>query len=538
MNGRRPLVAAPHTGRTARRKTGEPMATVLVVDDDATNREFLRTLLVHRGHRVREAADGESALRMAGDEPPDAVITDVVMPGLDGYELARSLRSRPSTSRIPIAFNTAHYDQQEIEPLVRACGVQDVILKPAPAGAVLAAIDVLLDGGRAAPAPGAAPDFAHEHRHALKAKLMSTTAALQETQRVAHAGTWDLDPRGDAIMLSPELRDLLGLAAPKVFAAQLWRRVHPEDAARMQAFARHTLRTGRPHATELRIASLGGVVHQVVVSCCRTAEGTLWGVAQDVSGWRDEQLRRQLRADAGAERRVLDRLVRAALPGETHAPPGVDLATRWRPASDRLTARGDWHDVLALPGRVLVAVSNVAGHERDAAAVVGPVRAVLRAYAIEDPDPAAVLHRLNRFLLMHHGDDTYATAAVALYDPASRTLDIANAGHPAPLLLTPAGTIPIPPGPALGIAAGARVERRREIVPPGGTLLMYTAGLIDRPGDPGPHQQRLAQVAAGAHRRGRAAGPLLDDILAAMLPDSALHDDACLVALRPSDPLM
>src|SRR5262245_64169868 len=114
------------------------MATVLVVDDDPTNREFLRTLLVYRGHRVCEAADGDSALSLADREPPDAVITDVLMPGLDGYELARCLRSQPATSHIPIAFSTAHYGPHEIQPLARACGVRDVILKPAHPTTVLA----------------------------------------------------------------------------------------------------------------------------------------------------------------------------------------------------------------------------------------------------------------------------------------------------------------------------------------------------------------------------------------------------------------
>src|SRR5689334_9250801 len=95
------------------------MATVLVVDDDPTNRELLRTLLGYHGHLVREAADGESALLIAGTESPDAVITDVVMPGLDGYELARTLRSQPSTNHIPIAFSTAHYGAHEMQPLAR-----------------------------------------------------------------------------------------------------------------------------------------------------------------------------------------------------------------------------------------------------------------------------------------------------------------------------------------------------------------------------------------------------------------------------------
>jgi len=74
------------------------MATVLVVDDNAINRALLKTVLSFAGHSVIEAAEGLEALALARRERPDAVITDVLMPGLDGYELARRLRGEPTTS--------------------------------------------------------------------------------------------------------------------------------------------------------------------------------------------------------------------------------------------------------------------------------------------------------------------------------------------------------------------------------------------------------------------------------------------------------
>lgn len=365
------------------------MATVLVVDDDATNREYLRTLLVHRGHRVREAADGDSALRMAGREPLDAVITDVLMPGLDGYELARQLRSRPATSRVPIAFNTAHYGQQEIQPLARACGVQDVILKPASPRAVLDAIDALLSAGSVAcTGTAAAPEFAHRHRHALKQKLLETTTALRaagdretrlrlhaallqdrlaETQRVTQADSWDFDPRSGVIVLSEGLRDRLRLPSSRVLQRRLWRRVHPDDVDRMTAAARETLRTGRPHNAELRVADLDGVVHEIVVSCRVTADGALWGVTQDVSEARAEQVCLRMLTDRQTERRVLDQLRQAVLTVDAPAAAGVDLAAECLAGPDRLDVGGDWHDILPFAdGRVLMSVGTVAGYEHHA----------------------------------------------------------------------------------------------------------------------------------------------------------------------------
>ena len=74
------------------------MATILIVDDLAANRKFLVTLLRHQGHRMLEAADGSEGLAAVQAEHPDLVITDVLMPVMDGYELVRQLRLDPATS--------------------------------------------------------------------------------------------------------------------------------------------------------------------------------------------------------------------------------------------------------------------------------------------------------------------------------------------------------------------------------------------------------------------------------------------------------
>ena len=74
------------------------MATILIVDDLSANRKFLVTLLRHQGHRLLEAADGREGLAAVHAEHPDLVITDVLMPVMDGYELVRQLRLDPATS--------------------------------------------------------------------------------------------------------------------------------------------------------------------------------------------------------------------------------------------------------------------------------------------------------------------------------------------------------------------------------------------------------------------------------------------------------
>ncbi|TMH87341.1 MAG: response regulator [Betaproteobacteria bacterium] len=71
------------------------MAKILIVDDRPTNRQFLLTLLGYTGHRLLEAADGAEALDLARAERPDLVITDILMPTMDGYEFVQQLRADP-----------------------------------------------------------------------------------------------------------------------------------------------------------------------------------------------------------------------------------------------------------------------------------------------------------------------------------------------------------------------------------------------------------------------------------------------------------
>src|SRR5687767_1190336 len=122
------------------------MSTILIVDDLAANRAVLVALLGSQGHRLIEAADGREALAAIQADPPDLVITDVLMPEMDGYELVRQLRLDPATLRIPVVFYTAHYGAREARALARAIGVSDVLTKPVESAEVLRVVGRVLAG--------------------------------------------------------------------------------------------------------------------------------------------------------------------------------------------------------------------------------------------------------------------------------------------------------------------------------------------------------------------------------------------------------
>src|SRR3954447_799265 len=122
------------------------MATILIVDDLAANRQFLVTLLAYHGHRLLEAGNGREGLTVSRAEHPDLIITDVLMPVMDGYELVRELRLDPVTRTIPVIFYTAHYGAREATALALSSGVSYVLTKPAESKTVLTMVGRALSG--------------------------------------------------------------------------------------------------------------------------------------------------------------------------------------------------------------------------------------------------------------------------------------------------------------------------------------------------------------------------------------------------------
>ena len=86
-------------------------ASILIVDDENQNRKLLETLLRPEGYLTRSAASGEEALASVAQGPPDLILLDIMMPGMDGYQVAGALKADPSTSDIPIIMVTAHSDR-------------------------------------------------------------------------------------------------------------------------------------------------------------------------------------------------------------------------------------------------------------------------------------------------------------------------------------------------------------------------------------------------------------------------------------------
>ncbi len=131
--------------------------TILIVDDHVLNREFLTALLGYSGHRLLEAANGVEGLDIMRTERPDLIISDILMPNMDGYEFVTRVHENPVLADVPIIFYTATYREQEAILLAQACGVRWVLPKPSDPEVIVRTVNEALglvapaarDGGKA-----------------------------------------------------------------------------------------------------------------------------------------------------------------------------------------------------------------------------------------------------------------------------------------------------------------------------------------------------------------------------------------------------
>ena len=156
------------------------MATILIVDTRPTDRQSYITLLGSFGHRLLEASDGVQALELARTELPDLVITDIVMPNMDGFTLARRLRAEPLLSGVPVIFQTAQYLESEVRKLATASGIHHILGKPAEPQEILHAVHEAL---KKPVAPARLPQtgqLQREHLQLLADKLYEKNLELEK----------------------------------------------------------------------------------------------------------------------------------------------------------------------------------------------------------------------------------------------------------------------------------------------------------------------------------------------------------------------
>lgn len=237
------------------------------------------------------------------------------------------------------------------------------------------------------------------------------------------------------------------------------------------------------------------------------------------------------RAPVGREDSVF--LQEALLPSRLPECPGLEVAAAYLPANDAPMG-GDWYDVFAVDDLTCLVIGDISGHGVEAASVMAQVRHAVRVFADEDPDPASVVTRVNRFVCRQQHDAT-ASLIVAVWDPAEGILRRCNAGHP-PILrcrldeyafLTLSGG----PQPILGVDPGLRYRDELKQLRPGTTLLFYTDGLVENRGQHLDEGMRSLLAFARQHPN-LSPQTLIDEILLWRLTQGPCGDDLGILAVR------
>jgi diguanylate cyclase (GGDEF)-like protein/PAS domain S-box-containing protein len=154
------------------------MAKLLVVDDDSANRALIATVLGHAGHAVLQASDGADGLKVARAENPELIISDILMPTMDGYEFVRQLRASADFTRTRVIFYTAHFHERQARNLAATCGVSRVLLKSCEPQEILRIVDEVLAGTREGAPVQTTQEFDRAHLRLLTDKLSAKADEL------------------------------------------------------------------------------------------------------------------------------------------------------------------------------------------------------------------------------------------------------------------------------------------------------------------------------------------------------------------------
>ncbi|PSN75793.1 hypothetical protein C8B47_30720, partial [filamentous cyanobacterium CCP4] len=205
-----------------------PTARILLVDDNADMLDYVRRLLSPT-YLVEAVRDGKAALAAIGQQLPDLVLSDVMMPELDGFELLRQLRADPHTRELPIILLSARAGEEaRLEGL--AAGADDYLTKPFSARELLARVEATLKLAQ----------LRQETKVALQRSEERSRLAVQ----VAQLGTWRYNRRTNLVELDARMQDIWGQSAAQLPLHQLVEHIHPDDRERVASAVSAALEPG------------------------------------------------------------------------------------------------------------------------------------------------------------------------------------------------------------------------------------------------------------------------------------------------------
>ena len=487
---------------------------ILVVDDNPDLRNYLERILSARW-RVLSATDGAQALAVARREMPDLILTDVMMPVMDGLEFVKRIRADASTQHIPVIVLTARPDTGT-QFAVTQMHADDYLAKPFTAPELVARVQARLDLAKLRMRIQRDETFLLEASRTLsssidaKATLVNlATVALPvradwcrvdvfdadgtyATVAIAHA-----DPQKNALaetFLSTSILATDGGASQRVARSghsELFSDV-PEsliasslaDEA-VRAFYR---KLGTRSALVVPLTARGrtlGALSLFYGDSNKTYSEADVPVIEEVArraamAYDNALLYDEEREHSSRVTEIVQRLQVMFLPQALPTLREFRFDAIYRPAEFDISIGGDWYAALRVDETwTLFGIGDVAGHGLDAAVAMGRCRqSILTVAPSVEHDPAEVLQRVNRILYLQH---SLVTACVGFLNNTSGELIYASAGHPPALVRAANGQVrPLSlGGTMLGLLEQADFASHRDRLETGDTLVLYTDGLTE-----------------------------------------------------------
>ncbi|HEX7887232.1 MAG TPA: ATP-binding protein [Phenylobacterium sp.] len=278
---------------------------VLLADDNADMRAYIGRILTQGGYAVRAVENGAAALRAVRAEPPELVLSDVMMPELDGFGLLAALRADPDVQGLPVILLSARAGEEaRVEGL--AAGADDYLVKPFSARELRARIDGAVNLGRQR-------RYAAERERDLMALVVEERGrrALEESERrlqmamdAGRMGGWELDPTTNRLFASEHCRTNFGLRPDERFETydHLLARIYPEDREMVRTIVQTALDERSTLDLDHRVMRPDGTLGWIMVrgqAVQREADGRiiLQGVALDITVSKRHEERQKLLLD-------------------------------------------------------------------------------------------------------------------------------------------------------------------------------------------------------------------------------------------------
>ncbi len=377
-------------------------------------------------------------------------------------------------------------------------------------------------------------------------ELEAAYEQLAVARQIAGLGIWSIHLSSGDVSFSDELYDIFGLDPAQPLPSlndAIIAFIDPPDVALIQSLVATTPETREPFMIEVTGRRPDGSARTIIVAGTVSLDDTgepvrMWGTAQDITEQRLAERTLQETTARLAQDHAALLVLQDAISPKLPELELVEVHGVYVPAGEHAHVGGDWFDAMVLPdGALALVVGDVAGHGIAAAALMAQLRHALRAYLIEGFDPSAALAALNRVAHVT-GEEPYATCMAATYDPDTRTLLGASAGHLPYLVVRDgvAGYGDVHVGPPIGSPLETRYQSFRATLEARDTLFLFTDGLIERRDE--LIDAGLARLLAAVTRTDREGLDLADAcqrICAQLQPAGPTPDDLCLLALRLPD---